>query len=63
MASQPHGGGTIGHMDSIDWEYDVIDSPTINAFVVASGKLIITTSAHLLYDGILNFLVSCVIAR
>lgn len=45
MASQPYGGGNIGHMENINWEYAVIDSPQANAFVAPGGKVVVFTGA------------------
>ncbi|KAL4855091.1 Mitochondrial metalloendopeptidase OMA1 [Chlorella vulgaris] len=37
-ASDGFGGGFQGHMEGLEWEFAVVDSPQVNAFVVPGGK-------------------------
>jgi len=43
------GGGSFKHMQDCEWEFKVIDSPQINAFVVPGGKVVV-------YSGLLNIM-------
>ncbi|KAF8071021.1 oma1 [Scenedesmus sp. PABB004] len=36
-----HGGGFQGHIPKFDWEVVVIDDPTVNAFVLPGGKIVV----------------------
>lgn len=33
-------------MRNLDWEFAVVESPEINAFVVPGGKVVVYTGAH-----------------
>lgn len=37
------GGGFQGHVKGLDWEFAVIRSPQVNAFVVPGGKVVVYT--------------------
>jgi predicted Zn-dependent protease len=49
IASDGAGGGFHSHMHGLKWEFSVIHSPDINAFVVPGGKVVV-------YTGLLNLL-------
>jgi hypothetical protein len=42
-ASDGFGGGFQGHMEGLEWEFAVVDSPQVNAFVVPGGKVVVFT--------------------
>eukprot|EP00873_Tetraselmis_striata_P016998 jgi/Tetstr1/437262/TSEL_025992.t1 len=41
VAGQGSGGGFFAHMKECEWEFSVIKSPQINAFVVPGGKVVV----------------------
>jgi len=41
IASKGSGGGSFAHMKDCEWEFVVIKSPQINAFVVPGGKVVV----------------------
>ncbi|KAH7619735.1 putative Mitochondrial metalloendopeptidase OMA1 [Nannochloris sp. 'desiccata'] len=43
IASDGAGGGYHSHMQGLDWEFAVIHSPEVNAFVVPGGKVVVYT--------------------
>ncbi|GBF92474.1 M48 peptidase [Raphidocelis subcapitata] len=43
VACDGEGGGYQEHMKHMDWEYAVINSPMVNAFVVPGGKVVVFT--------------------
>lgn len=43
VAADGGGGGYSKHMRNLDWEFAVIESPDINAFVVPGGKVVVYT--------------------
>jgi predicted Zn-dependent protease len=49
VASDGAGGGFHSHMENLTWEFSVINSPEVNAFVVPGGKVVV-------YTGLLNLL-------
>ena len=42
-ATDGYGGGFQGHLRGLQWEFAVIDSPQVNAFVVPGGKVVVYT--------------------
>lgn len=49
VASDDYGGGYKEQMKGIQWEFAVIQSPDVNAFVVPGGKVVV-------YTGLLNLI-------
>jgi hypothetical protein len=43
VATDGTGGGYHGHMRDLQWEFAVIDSPEVNAFVAPGGKVVAYT--------------------
>ena len=43
IASDGAGGGYHAHMQGLKWEFSVINSPEVNAFVVPGGKVVVYT--------------------
>jgi len=43
VAEDGAGGGFINHMRGLEWEYAVVDSPQVNAFVAPGGKVVVYT--------------------
>jgi metalloendopeptidase OMA1, mitochondrial len=43
IASDGAGGGYHAHMQNLKWEFSVINSPEVNAFVVPGGKVVVYT--------------------
>ena len=43
VASDGYGGGFHEHMKGLCWEFAVINSPEVNAFVVPGGKVVVYT--------------------
>eukprot|EP00775_Hariotina_reticulata_P006780 gene6780-6997_t len=43
VASDGAGGGYYSHMQNLQWEFAVIDSPEVNAFVAPGGKVVAYT--------------------
>eukprot|EP00879_Flechtneria_rotunda_P023430 GHRR01024782.1.p1 GENE.GHRR01024782.1~~GHRR01024782.1.p1 ORF type:complete len:248 (+),score=80.18 GHRR01024782.1:379-1122(+) len=43
VASDGAGGGYYKHMQDLDWEFAVINSPDVNAFVAPGGKVVAFT--------------------
>jgi predicted Zn-dependent protease len=43
VAADGGGGGHSQHMRNLDWEFAVVESPEINAFVVPGGKVVVYT--------------------
>lgn len=43
VASDGMGGGFQSHMQGLNWEFAVIHSPEVNAFVVPGGKVVVYT--------------------
>ena len=43
VASDGQGGGYAAHMKGLQWEFAVIHSPEVNAFVVPGGKVVVYT--------------------
>lgn len=41
--SRGQGGGFQDHMQGLEWQFAVIDSPQVNAFVVPGGKVVVYT--------------------
>lgn len=39
----PEGGGYVNHMQNLEWEYAVVKSKEVNAFVVPGGKVVVYT--------------------
>jgi predicted Zn-dependent protease len=46
VAATGDGKGYIDHMKQQRWEYAVIDSPQVNAFVAPGGKVVVYTGGH-----------------
>jgi predicted Zn-dependent protease len=46
VASDGYGGGAHTHMQHMDWEFAVVQSPTPNAFVVPGGKARAAAASH-----------------
>jgi hypothetical protein len=42
-ATDGYGGGFQAHLRSLDWDFAVVDSPQVNAFVVPGGKVVVYT--------------------
>ncbi|PSC68549.1 Pentatricopeptide repeat-containing mitochondrial [Micractinium conductrix] len=42
-ATDGYGGGYQDHLKHMEWEFAVIDSPQVNAFVVPGGKVVVYT--------------------
>jgi predicted Zn-dependent protease len=45
VAADGAGGGYYKHMQNLDWEFAVINSPDVNAFVAPGGKVVVYTGA------------------
>ncbi|KAF6265803.1 peptidase family M48-domain-containing protein [Scenedesmus sp. NREL 46B-D3] len=45
-----HGGGFQKHIRKFDWEVVVLDDPTVNAFVLPGGKIVVFTGLIKLMD-------------
>ena len=45
---QGQGGGDQAHLKDLEWEFAVIDSPKVNAFVGPGGKVVVYTGVRLL---------------
>lgn len=45
VAGDGAGGGYYQHMKGLDWEFAVINSPDVNAFVAPGGKVVAFTGA------------------
>eukprot|EP00882_Tetradesmus_deserticola_P000213 GHRQ01000239.1.p1 GENE.GHRQ01000239.1~~GHRQ01000239.1.p1 ORF type:complete len:587 (+),score=236.64 GHRQ01000239.1:206-1762(+) len=45
-----HGGGFQKHIRKFDWEVVVLDDPTVNAFVLPGGKIVVFTGIIKLMD-------------
>lgn len=50
IASDGYGGGFHEHMKHLKWEFAVINSPEVNAFVVPGGKVVVYTGLLKLID-------------
>lgn len=55
MAADGGGGGYVDHMRNLDWEFAVIHSPEINAFVVPGGKVVVYTGGLLVAPVLCGF--------
>jgi hypothetical protein len=51
VAADGFGGGFNKHMKGLRWEFAVIDSPEMNAFVVPGGKVVVYTGLLRLISG------------
>ena len=45
-ATDGYGGGFQGHLQGLRWEFAVVDSPQVNAFVVPGGKVVVYTGGR-----------------
>eukprot|EP00882_Tetradesmus_deserticola_P023045 GHRQ01025076.1.p1 GENE.GHRQ01025076.1~~GHRQ01025076.1.p1 ORF type:complete len:221 (+),score=40.73 GHRQ01025076.1:220-882(+) len=45
VAADGAGGGYYKHMQNLDWEFAVINSPDVNAFVAPGGKVVVFSGA------------------